>query len=126
MAVAFRKRAVFIEWDGRRILCIDYAGLADHAEAADAFAQVHAAVSAEPPGSVLTLSDVRDTHLDRAMMRRLAEMTVRNAPFVRAAAVVGLRGDQRRDLGDTERIARREFKVFETLEAARDWLAVQG
>lgn len=124
--MAFRRRAVFIEWEGRRILCIDYAGLEDHAEAVDAFAQVHGALAAEPPGSALTLSDVRASRLDRAMQRKLMEMTVANRPFVKAAAIVGLGPDQRRDLQDTERISGRTFRPFDTLEEARDWLVTQA
>jgi len=124
--VTFRSRAVFIEWEGRRILCCDYAGLEDHAEAHDAFDQVRRAVAGEPPGTVLTLSDVRASRIDRTTQRNLMELTVQNRPFVKAAAVVGLTPEQRRDLDDVQRVSQREFMVFDTLEAARDWLAAQG
>lgn len=123
--VTYRQRAMFIEWEGRRILCCDYAGLADQAEALDAFDQVRRAVAAEPPGSVLTLSDVRDSRLDRTMQRKLMEMTVQNRPYVKAAAVVGLTAEQRRNLDDVQRVSQREFTLFDTLEAARDWLAAR-
>jgi hypothetical protein len=123
--MAFRPRAVFIEWAGRRMLCCDYAGLEDHAEACDAFEQVRRAVAGEPPGTVLTLSDVRASRLDRAMQRKLMELTIHNRAFVRAAAVVGLSPAQRRDLADVERVSGRHFEVFDTLEEARDWLAGQ-
>jgi hypothetical protein len=116
---------VFIEWDGRRILCCDYAGLEDHGEALDAFDQVRRAVAAEPPGTVLTLSDVRASHLDRTMQRKLMELTIHNREFVRAAAVVGLSAAQRRDLADVERVSGRHFEVFDTLEEARDWLTAR-
>jgi hypothetical protein len=120
--VSFRPRAVFIEWDGRRILCCDYAGLEDQREALDAFDQVRRAVAKEPPGTVLTLSDVRASRLDRTMQRKLMELTIHNRDFVRAAAVVGLSPDQRRDLAGIERVSGRQFTVFDTLEEARDWL----
>ncbi len=121
--MAYRPRAVFIEWEGRRILCCDYAGLADPAEAVDAFDQVRRAVAGEPPGTVLTLSDVRASRLDRSMQRKLMELTLHNREFVRAAAVVGLSPLQRRELDDVQRVSGRTFALFDTLEEARDWLA---
>jgi len=120
--LAFRPRAVFIEYEGHRILCCDYAGLEDHAEALDAFDQVRRAVAAEPPGSVLTISDVRASRLDRTMQRGLMELTLHNREYVRAAAVVGLGTEQRRDLADVERVSERHFALFDDLDAARDWL----
>ena len=124
--MTFRRRALFTQWDGRRILCCDYAGLDDHAEAFDAFEQVRSAVAGEAPGTVLTLSDVRDSRLDRTMQRKLMELTLQNRSFVRAAAVVGLSAAQRRDLADVERVSGRQFAVFDTLEEARDWLVTQA
>jgi hypothetical protein len=120
--VAYRPRAVFIEWDGRRILCCDYAGLEDPAEAADAIDQVRQAVAGEPPGTVLTLSDVRFARLDRSMQRKLMELTLHNRDYVRAAAVVGLSPLQRRELDDVQRVSGRTFALFDTLEEGRDWL----
>ena len=124
--MTYRPRAVFIEWEGRRILCCDYAGLEDQAEAVDAFDQVRRAVAGEPPGSVLTISDVRATRLDRTMQRKLMELTLHNRDFVRAAAVVGLTPAQRGDLDDIERVSQRRFALFDDLDAARDWLAAQA
>jgi hypothetical protein len=124
--VTYRNRAEFIDWQGRRILCCDYAGLEEQAEALDAFDQVRRAVADEPAGTVLTISDVRASRLDRTMQRKLMELTLHNREFVRAAAVVGLSAEQRRDLDDVQRVSQREFAVFDTLEAARDWLLAQG
>jgi len=123
--VTYRPRAVYIEWEGRRILCCDYAGLEDQAEALDAFDQVRRAVAGEPPGTVLTISDVRASRLDRTMQRRLMQLTLHNRDFVRAAAVVGLTADQRRDLDDVQRVSQRSFALFDDLDAARDWLLAQ-
>lgn len=123
--MAYRARAVFIEWEGRRILCCDYAGLEDQAEALDAFEQVRGAVVGEPRGTVLTLSDIRATRLDRTMLRKLIGLTLHNRDYVRAAAVVGVTPEQRRELDDVQRVSGRHFELFDTLEDARDWLVAQ-
>jgi len=123
--VSYRPRAVYIDWEGRRILCCDYAGLEDQAEALDAFDQVRRAVAGEPPGTVLTISDVRASRLDRTMQRKLMELTLHNRDYVCAAAVVGLTADQRRDLDDVQRVSQRRFALFDDLDAARDWLLAQ-
>ena len=124
--MAYRTRAGVADWNGRRIHCFDLSGITDMDEARDAMRQQREAVAGAAPGSLLTLTDVSGSVLDRATLRSLMELVLHNKPLVRAAAVVGLSEAQRRGLQDIERVSAREFTAFESIEQARDWLVAQA
>ena len=124
--MAYRVRAQVKEWGGKRIHCFDLSGITGRDEAVDAMRQEREAMDGAAPGSLLTLTDVTGSGLDRATLRTLMELALQNKPLVRAAAIVGLSDEQRQALLDVSRVADRDFATFETVEQARDWLASQG
>ena len=124
--MTYRTRARVAEWNGQRIHCFDLSGIKDLDEAKDALRQQREAVAGAPPGSLLTLTDVTGSVLDRATLRAVMEQVIHNKPLVQAAAVVGLSDAQRRGLMDIERVSAREFTTFDSVEQARDWLAAQA
>jgi hypothetical protein len=124
--MAYRVRACVTEWNGRHIHCFDLSGITDMDEARDAMRQQREAVAGAAPGSLLTLTDVSGSTLDRTALRALMELVLHNKPLVRAAAVVGLSEAQRRGLLDIERVSSREFTTFTSIEMARDWLVAQA
>ena len=123
--MSYRTRIQVAEWNGRRIHCIDLSGITDMDEARDAMRQQWEAIEGSAPASLLTLTDVTGSRLERETLRALMVQVLHNKPFVKAAAVVGLSDAQRRDLSDIQRVSAREFTVFDSVEQARDWLAAQ-
>ena len=119
-------RISFIEHRGRRILRLDYSGIADPREALAAIAESRRVVAAEPKtGSLLTLTLVGGAHFDSGVLKAIREMVEHNRPHVRAAAVVGLNGLMRVVYNTMVQLTGRNIKAFEDEEAARSYLVAQ-
>src|SRR4051794_11600433 len=88
------ERTRFIEHKGKRILLLDYTEMGD--DSADLQAQIARSkeiISAEPPGTVLTLTDVRSSRITPGNVKAMQELVKHNADFVKwSAVVVGLTG----------------------------------
>lgn len=79
----------FMEHCGIRILRADYSGLSADA-LRHAVTEASALLLAEPPGSVLVLVNVQGVPYTLENVGILRGAAVRNKPFVKARAVVGL------------------------------------
>lgn len=112
----------FLEHRGKRIYLIDAEGIdADHVAALAARAA--ADIRAEPRGSVLTITHVKDARVDQQLVQALRELAEGNAPHVKAACVTGLAPLHRLVFYTVKILARRDFKQFATVEQALDYLA---
>lgn len=122
------ERARFIEHRGKRLLLLDYTGLGSSMEELQAvIAKTKQVISREPPGSVLTVTDVRGSQINAANVRAMHELVQHNTPYVRWGAVVVSLGS----VGLTAFRAvqavsrRRNLRAFNDLEEAKDWLVSQ-
>lgn len=114
--------AAFTQHQGRRIFHIDFRGC-DVPTAKRIIAEAGAAIQAQPPHSTCVLTDITDAHWDDDVKEALKRLARANAPHVRASAIVGVTGIRSIILSAIARFSGREFKLFDTPEAARDWLA---
>lgn len=115
----------FITHKGKRIYFIDAQGITRDriAEVADKAA---AEIRAQPPGSVLTITHVQDAVVDMQVVDALRQLADGNAPFVKAACVTGLAPALKVVFYTVKILSRRELKLFDTVEEAKDWLAGQA
>ena len=121
---SIRARARFVDHRGKRVYVIDASGLG-YEQILELADQVALDVRAQPPGSTLTVTHVKDATLDRRMMEKLRWLADGNRPHVKAACVTGL-GPLHRFVFNTVKIlTRREFRTFDTVEQAKDWLVEQ-
>jgi hypothetical protein len=111
----------FITHKGKRLYLIDIEGLPP-AEVIALVATVARDVRACPPKSVCTLLNVKGVKLETEMNQRLRELAVGNEPFVKGSAIVGLASLQRVALSAISIFSKREFKLFDDLEAAKEYL----
>jgi hypothetical protein len=118
-------RARFIVHRGKRIYLIDCAGLSPE-QLLQVMPQVARAVRAEPPGSVLTLTHIKGVRLDSRVNADLKQLAAGNKPHVKAAAVAGLSPLQMVILNMVKLFSRRDFRVFATMDEAKDYLASLG
>jgi hypothetical protein len=112
----------FIEHRGKRIYVIDAVGI-DGARVDPLAAQAAAAIRAEPKGSVLTITNVKDSRVDQRFVQALRQLAEGNAPYVKAACVTGVGPVHKIVFYTVKILARRDFKLFDTLEEAKDYLA---
>lgn len=114
--------ASFVHHRGKQIFHIDFRG-ADIATARRIIREAGTAIQAQPPRSAAVLTDITDAHWDDTVKDELKQLAKANAPYVRASAIVGVTGIRSIIFSAIARFSGREFKLFDSAEAARDWLA---
>lgn len=120
-------RVRFIEHKGKRIILLDFAGIVDSAQGLDAVAEATRFIGAQPVGGgTLTLTDVTDTRYDRQIVDAFKEMTAKNRPIVKAAAIVSSSSLHRAAISMIALFSRRKLEVFDSRPEALDWLASQA
>lgn len=119
-------RTRFIEHRGQRILFIDFSEMNDPGEALAEIAKVRRLVAEQPPGSLLTLTDVTGTRYDDDIIKALKELAAHNGPYVRAAASVTRTPLQLVALRASAIATRRKLEAFDDVEKAKDWLVAQA
>ncbi len=79
-------------------------------------------VQCKPKKSVLTLTIAGGGRFDKETINGLMNLTRDNEPYVRRSAVVGISGLQKIVLQTVSAFSKREFRIFDDLEAAKDYL----
>jgi hypothetical protein len=118
------ERVTFIQHKGKAILYIDLAGCST-AEVLPIIEEAKAAVKTRHRGSLLTLTDVTGTGFDSVVSVAMKDLVQHNKPYVSAAAVVGVTGVKQIIFNSVMRFSGRHLHAFESLEAAKDWLAAR-
>lgn len=118
-------RTSFIQHKGKTICLLDFGGLTDPAESLAEIKEAQRIVTSQPPGSVLTLTYVKDATFTRTVVAALKELTAANKAHVKAGAIVGMGGLQRAVYVAVTHFTGRRLPTFADLEQAKDWLAAQ-
>ena len=114
-------RVRFIYHQGKRILLIDLTSCkAEHV--ANIVFVVQRIVTAQPRGSVLTLSDYTGAEFSRDAVTRMKEVAVFDRPYVKRAAIVAAEALPEVYHEALRTFSRREFSRFKSREEALDWL----
>ena len=122
------ERTRFIHHAGKTILMLDYSGLGSSDEQLqEEIARTKAVIAKEPPGSVLTLTDVRGSRITPGNVRAMGDLVRHNAPYVKwSAVVVGLTGVYLTAFRAIQAVSRRRnLRSFGDLDEAKDWLVSQ-
>ena len=114
-------RVRFITHQGKQILFIDITNCAAE-EVIELLTEVQRIVTAQPPKSVLTLSDLTGAQFSRATITRMKEVAVFDRPYVKRAAFVGAQSLPKVFYEALKTFSQREFRKFKTQEEAMDWL----
>jgi hypothetical protein len=120
------ERTRFIEHQGKRILLLDYAGVRDPEAALRDIQHSRQVVAAQPPGSLLVITVVRDARYNAAVLQGMKDLAAHNAPYVKASAVVGMSGLHRIAYQAVILFSKRNIKVFDQESEALDWLVTQA
>jgi len=122
------ERTRFIEHEGKRILLLDYTSLGSNMrELLEEIAKSKRVIAAQPPGSLLTLTDVRRSTITPGNVRAMKELVDHNEPYVRwSAVVVGLSGVYLAGFRAIQGLSqRRNLLSFGDPDEAKDWLVSQ-
>ena len=114
-------RVRFITHQGKQILFIDATNCAAE-EVIELLTQVQRIVTAQPPKSVVTLSDLTGAQFSRSAVTRMKEVAVFDRPYVKRAAFVGAQSLPKVFYEALKTFSQREFCKFKTREEAMDWL----
>jgi|SRR5438093_4722855 len=115
-------RVRFITHHGKTILLVDLSNCSAR-EVLKLAGKVQGIVTAQPPKSVLTLSDLTGAQFSRDAFTRMKEVAVFDRPYVKRAAMVGAESLPEVFYQALKTFSRREFLRFETREEALEWLA---
>jgi hypothetical protein len=118
---AVSDRLRFIKHEGEVIFSIDFS----HCKAKQMLLlldQVKLIVSRHAPGSMLTLGDFTGAEVDKTVATRLKEVLVRDRPFVKKSAWVGVESVPHVFYENIKSFSQRELPAFKTKEEAMDWL----
>jgi hypothetical protein len=121
-------RTRFIEHRGKRILVLDYTNLGNDLEQLRGeIERSKTVIATEPPGSVLTMTDVRGSRITPGAVKAMQELVKHNAPYVKwSAVVVGLTGVYLTAFRAIQALSRRKnFKSFTEPADAQEWLVSQ-
>ncbi len=116
-------RTRFIEFEGRKILMLDFSGISDPSSAIEAVSEARALVGRQQPdGSLLTLTNVTGSHFDSGVLKAIRELVEHNKPYVRAGAVVGLAGLMKVVFNTLMHLTGRQLKSFDDMDDAKAYL----
>jgi hypothetical protein len=114
-------RVRFIEYKNQQILELDLSYcnpeevLAVIREGADV-------IRSRPERSLLTLTKTEGASFDSSVIKAMKEFTKGNEPYVRAAAIVGVKGLQKVVLDAVSLFSKREFGVYGKEDQAKEYL----
>jgi hypothetical protein len=115
------ERAKFIEHKGIKIFLIDFSNCPIE-EALDVIKVAQPQIRGNPEKSVLTMTYTDGGKFDSELISSLKEFTQGNEPYVKAAAVVGIKGLQKIVLDSVSFFSDREFATFDDMEKAKEYL----
>ena len=113
----------FIEYKGKKILYEDYSE-STPAEIIPLLEKAKKIISSQPEGSVLALINVKNSKFDRALSNAMKDFVKANTPYIRISAVYGMEGLMSAIFsGIVTFTGRKNLKLFDDLDAAKEYLA---
>lgn len=116
-------KSKWVEHNGKKIFFQDFANYFYNAEAVKKeLEEVQAIVKAEPPNTVLVLSDFRNTYISRELLPILNSASAATKEHVKRTAVLGVTGVKRTLADMLTKLTGQSLKYFDEELEARDWL----
>lgn len=116
-------RSEWIEHDGKKILYQDFSKLFYNATAVkEELAEVQKIVLAQPKGSVLVLTDMRDTNVGKDLLPAMNAASAATKDHVKKTAVLGITGVKRRLADMLTTLTGQPLQYFDDIDIAKQWL----
>lgn len=116
-------RSEWIEHNGKQIFYQDFSKLFYNSAALKAeLAEVQQIVLAQPKGSVLVLTDMRDTNVGRDLLPAMNAASAATKDYVKKTAVLGVSGVKRKLADMLTALTGQPLKYFDDMTRAKEWL----
>lgn len=113
----------WIRWKDREVLQQDFSGCQSDLDALRReVSAVDELITRQPRGSVIALADLTDTVASAGAVQLFKESASQTKPFISRQALIGITGMKRYAAQTVALFAGQPMKVFDTREAALDWL----
>ena len=106
---------------GKKILVIDFSR-GTREQIMPLLDEIREVVAKSPNGSLLTLADFTDAHVDKAIATRMKEVLALDRPHVKRSAWVGTEKLPKAFYDNFKIFSQRDFPTFQTREEAMNWL----
>lgn len=117
-----------IDHKGKNIVYLDFSYgdmLGQRQEVLDIIEEAKAFICKQAPNSLLTLTNGTGLRFSMELVDTLKDLTTHNKPYVKAAAIVGVKGIQKIAYDTVMRFTKRNIPIFPSVEEAMDWLVEQ-
>jgi hypothetical protein len=115
------ERISFLSHQGQKVMIVDFHGCNEQ-EMLALLDEVQRVVAQHPRNSLLTLADLNDAHVDRAVATRMKEVLVLDRPYVKRSAWIGSNSLPKVYRDNIRSFSQRTFAHFDSREEALDWL----
>jgi len=117
-------RSQWIEYNGKKIFYQDFSRHFYNSSAVKVeLDEVQKIVKAEPKGSVLVLTDMRDTNVSSDLLPLMNAASAATKDHVLKTAVLGMTGTKRKLADLLTSLTGQPLKYFDDMESAKRWLA---
>lgn len=116
------ERVRFIQHRSRQVLLLDYTHCDNEKEMLSMVERRKRIVSQQPPGSLLTLTDVTGATFTKTTLEQIKAAAMLDLPYVRRAAMVGVDTLPKGLLEAVKTFASRDWQKFDSRKDALDWL----
>lgn len=117
-------RVMFIRHKQKEILQLDFSECS-YEELVALVTKARDIISQQTPNSLLVLTNVADIRVNKDVVKTLREYLELNKPFIKASAVTGVNSQTQVLFNTIITLARRDIKLFDNEEAAKNWLVEQ-
>jgi len=117
-------RVNIFEHNGKEIILVDFSD-ADEKKAVEIMEEGSKAIRSKPEGSLLTLTNVKNTRYNSETVKMMTDFVKGNKPHVKAAAVIGLSNIKKVILNALNQAAGRNIRAFSDEKEALNWLSMQ-
>jgi len=117
-------RSQWIDYNDKKIFYQDFSKLFYNTTAVKAeLEEVQKIVLSQPEGSVLILTDMRDTNVGRELLPAMNAASAATKNHVKKTAVLGVTGVKRKLADLLTSLTGQPLKYFDDMETAKRWLA---
>jgi hypothetical protein len=119
-----KERISFFTHDSKSIMFIDFR----HCEAKEVLpllTEIQTTVARHERKSLLILTDMTDSHIDRTGAQKMKEVLVLDTPYVKRSAWIGMQSVPKAYIDNFKSFSHRELTFFHTREAALEWLVAE-